>query len=69
MADTFADAGLSHVYATDDGALIALGILHEASEGATPMAWESANGRDWSPTPTGCAGSTGSSTEGGATSH
>lgn len=47
---TFADAGLSHVYVADDETLIVLGTLHEASEDAKPMAWESADGRDWSPT-------------------
>ena len=53
---TFADAGLSHVYVAADGTLIALGILHEASEDATPMAWESADGRDWSQTSIGLDG-------------
>ena len=53
---TFADAGLSHVYVADDGALIVLGTLHEASEDATPMAWESADGTAWSETSIGIAG-------------
>ena len=53
---TFADAGLSHVYQADDGTLIVLGTLHEASEDATPMAWESADGRDWSETSIGLTG-------------
>lgn len=47
---SFTDAGLSHVYVADDGTLIVLGTLHEASEDATPMAWQSADGRDWSVT-------------------
>ncbi|HEY6608062.1 MAG TPA: hypothetical protein VI277_02600 [Candidatus Limnocylindria bacterium] len=53
---TFADAGLRHVYVADDGALIVLGMLHEASEDAIPMAWESANGRDWAQTSIGLTG-------------
>jgi hypothetical protein len=56
-AGTFADAGLSHVYLASDGTLIALGTQHEASEDATPMAWESADGRTWSQTSIGLTGS------------
>jgi hypothetical protein len=55
-SDTFADADLTHVWATADDALIAVGGLAEGGEGAAPMAWESTDGRSWSPTSLGLTG-------------
>ncbi len=53
---TFADAALSHVYVADDGSIIAVGAVGEGGLDATPMAWESADGRNWSQTTIGLTG-------------
>ena len=51
--ETFADAELSHVFSTTDGALIALARVVDGYGTDRPLAWQSADGNGWIPIPLG----------------